>query len=156
MPEEWGGDTITVKMSAKKGEGIDELLEMILLVAEMADLHAEASASRVAGSVIEAKVDRGKGPVATVLIQRGTLKIGTPVVAGEAFGKVKAMFDDKGERITKAGPATPVEILGLSTTPQAGDQLESVKDEREARAIAEKRARESRDERMASSTQDHS
>ena len=152
MAEEWGGDTITIKMSAKKGEGIDELLEMILLVAEMADLHAEASASKVSGSVIEAKVDRGRGPVATVLIQRGTLKIGTPVVAGEAFGKVKAMFDDNGERITKAGPATPVELVGLSTTPQAGDKLESAKDEREARAIAEKRALESRDERMAAST----
>lgn len=152
VAEEWGGDTITVKMSAKKGEGVDELLEMILLVAEMADLHAEASASRVQGSVIEAKVDRGKGPVATVLIQRGTLKIGTPVVAGQAFGKVKAMFDDKGDRISKAGPATPVELVGLSTAPQAGDKLESAKDEREARAIAEKRALESRDERMAAST----
>jgi len=152
VPEEWGGDTITVKMSAKQGEGIDELLEMILLVSEMADLHAEASASRVLGSVIEAKVDRGKGPVATVLIQRGTLKIGTAVVAGEAYGKVKAMFDDKGERITKAGPATPVELVGLSTAPQAGDHLESVKDEREARSIAEKRARESRDEKLAAAT----
>lgn len=152
MAEEWGGDTITVKMSAKKGEGIDELLEMILLVAEMADLHAEASASRVVGSVVEAKVDRGKGPVATLLIQRGTLKIGTAVVAGAAFGKIKAMFDDKGERLSKAGPATPVEILGLSTTPQAGDQLVSVKDEREARAIAEKRAQENRDEKLASTT----
>lgn len=152
VAEEWGGDTIMVKMSAKKGEGVDELLEMILLVAEMADLHAEASASRVAGSVIEAKVDRGKGPVATVLIQKGTLKIGTPVIAGEAFGKIKAMFDDKGEKLSKAGPATPVEILGLSTTPSAGDILESVKDDREARVIADKRARESRDERMAASS----
>ena len=152
VPEEWGGDTITVKISAKQGQGIDELLEMILLVAEMADLHAEASASRVQGSVIEAKVDRGKGPVATVLIQRGTLKIGAPVVAGETFGKVKAMFDDKGERISKAGPATPVELVGLSTTPQAGDLLESAKDERDARATAEKRAQESRDERMATTT----
>lgn len=151
VAEEWGGDTIMVKMSAKKREGIDELLEMILLVAEMADLHAEASASRVQGSVIEAKVDRGKGPVATVLIQRGTLKVGTPVVAGQAFGKIKAMFDDKGEKISKAGPATPVELLGLSTAPQAGDVLESAKDDKEARVIAEKRARESRDERMAAS-----
>lgn len=152
VAEEWGGDTITVKLSAKKGEGIDELLEMILLVAEMADLHAEASASKVMGSVIEAKVDRGKGPVSTVLIQKGTLKIGAPVVAGEAYGKVKAMFDDKGERINKAGPATPVELVGLSSTPQAGDLLESAKDERSARSIAEKRAQESRDERMATTT----
>lgn len=149
VAEEWGGDTIMVKVSAKQRQGIDELLEMILLVAEMADLKAEASASRVVGSVIEAKVDRGKGPVATVLIQRGTLKVGTPVVAGEAYGKVKAMLDDKGERLTKAGPATPVEILGLSTTPQAGDRLESVKNDREARAIAEKRAQETRQERIA-------
>ena len=150
MAEEWGGDTIIVKMSAKKGEGIDELLEMILLVSEMADLKAEVSTSKVAGSVIEAQVDRGKGPIATVLIQKGTLKVGTAVVAGEAYGKVKAMLDDKGERITKAGPSTPVEILGLSTAPQAGDKLESAKDDREARAIAEKRAQESRVERMAS------
>ena len=150
MAEEWGGDTIVVKMSAKQGEGIDELLEMILLVAEMADLKAEVSTSKVAGSVIEAQVDRGKGPIATVLIQKGTLKVGTAVVAGEAYGKIKAMLDDKGERITKAGPSTPVEILGLSSAPQAGDKLESVKDDREARIVAEKRAQESRIERMAS------
>ena len=150
MPEEWGGDTIVVKMSAKQGEGIDELLEMILLVSEMADFKAEVSASKVAGSVIEAQVDRGKGPIATVLIQKGTLKVGTAVVAGEAYGKIKAMLDDKGERITKAGPSTPVEILGLSSAPQAGDRLESAKDDREARAIADKRAQESRIERMAS------
>ncbi|MCX8053527.1 MAG: translation initiation factor IF-2 [Armatimonadetes bacterium] len=151
-PEEWGGDTICVKVSAKTGEGIDELLEMILLVAEMLDLQAEVSTSRVVGSVIEAKVDRGRGPVATVLVQRGTLKVGAPVVAGETYGKVKAMIDDKGERLTKAGPATPVEVLGLSAAPQAGDRLESVKDEREARAIAEKRAQERRQERIAAST----
>ncbi len=152
MPEEWGGDTITVKISAKQGTGIDELLEMILLVAEMMDLKAEVSASKVVGSVIEAKVDRGRGPVATVLIQRGTLKLGTPIVAGETYGKVKAMFDDKGERITKAGPATPVEVLGLSSAPQAGDKLESAKDEREARAIAERRAQEARQRRISESS----
>jgi translation initiation factor IF-2 len=152
MPEEWGGDTITVKISAKQGTGIDELLEMILLVAEMQDLKAEVSANRVVGSVIEAKVDRGRGPVATVLIQRGTLKLGTPIVAGETYGKVKAMFDDKGERITKAGPATPVEVLGLSAAPQAGDKLESAKDEREARAIAERRAQEARQRRISESS----
>ncbi len=149
VPEEWGGDTIMVKVSAKMGDGIDELLEMILLVAEMADLHAEVSTTRVSGNVIEAQVDRG-GSMATVLIERGTLKIGTPVVAGETYGKVKAMFDYKGERITKAGPATPVAILGLSSAPAAGDKLESAKDEREARSIAEKRATESRRVRMGS------
>ena len=151
-PEEWGGDTITVKISAKQGQGIDELLEMILLVAEMQDLHAEVSTSKVVGSVIEAQLDRGRGPVATVLVQRGTLKVGTAVVAGETYGKVKAMIDDKGERLTKAGPATPVEVLGLSAAPQAGDRIESAKDDREARAIADKRAQERRQERMAAST----
>lgn len=152
MPEEWGGDTIMVKVSAKKKEGIDELLEMILLVAEIADLQAEVSASKVIGNVIDAQVDRGRGPVATVLIEKGTLKQGAAVVAGEAHGKVKAMFNDKGERITKAGPATPVEVLGLSEAPQAGDKLESVKSDRDARAIADKRAQESRQIRMAEST----
>ncbi|MCX6345673.1 MAG: translation initiation factor IF-2 [Armatimonadetes bacterium] len=152
MPEEWGGDTICVQTAAKAGQGIDELLEMILLVSEMADLHAEVSASKVAGTVIEAQVDKGRGPVATALIEKGTLKIGAAIVAGEAFGKVKAMFNDKGERLTKAGPSTPVEILGLSTAPQAGDKLASAKDEREARAIADKRAMESRAERMAFTT----
>ena len=149
VPEDWGGDTVMVPISAKQRQGIDELLEMIVLVADMADLRAEASASKVVGSVVEAQLDRGKGPVATVLIQRGTLRVGTPVVAGEAYGKVKAMLDEHGERLTKAGPSTPVEILGLSTTPQAGDKLESVKDEREARLIAEKRAQESRTQRMS-------
>ena len=152
VPEEWGGDTIMVKISATQGEGIDELLEMILLVAELADLEAEVSASKVVGSVIEAKVDRGKGPTATVLIQRGTLKVGTTVVAGEASGRVKAMLDEKGERLTKAGPSTPVELMGLSSAPRAGDQLVSAKNDREARAIAEKRAHESREQRMAART----
>lgn len=152
VAEEWGGDTVMVKTSAKNKEGIDELLEMILLVAEMQDLKAEVSSSRVSGTVIEAQVDRGRGPVATVLIDKGTLKIGTPVVAGEAYGRVRAMYSDSGEKLTKAGPATPVEVVGLSTTPQAGDRLESVKDEREARQLAEKRAQESRQERMAESS----
>lgn len=152
MPEEWGGDTIVVKTSAKKKEGIDELLEMILLVSDMQELEAEVSTSRVLGSVIEAKVDRGRGPVATVLISRGTLKVGAAVVAGETYGKVKAMFDDKGEKLMKAGPATPVEVLGLSSAPNAGDKFESAKDEREARSIAEKRAQESRQDRMAESS----
>ncbi len=149
VAEDWGGDTITVQMSAKQGEGIEDLLEMIQLVAEMQDLQAEASSSKVVGSVVEAQVDRGRGPVATVLIQKGTLKLGAPVVAGETYGRVKAMFNDKGERLTKAGPATPVEVLGLSSAPQAGDKLESAKDDRDARAIAEKRAQESRQQRMA-------
>ena len=152
MPEEWGGDTIVVKMSAKQRKGIDELLEMILLVAEMGDFKAEVSSSKVAGTVIEAQVDRGRGPVATVLIQRGTLKIGTAIVAGETHGKIKAMFNDKGERITKAGPSTPVEILGLSAAPAAGDKIESVKNDKEARNIADARAQEKRQQRIAAKT----
>ncbi len=152
LPEEWGGDTICVKVSAKQGEGIEDLLEMIQIQAEMLELESEVSTSKVVGSVVEAQVDPRRGPVATVLVQKGTLKIGTPVVAGETYGKVKAMFDDKGERMTKAGPATPVEVLGLSSTPAAGDKMESAKDDREARAIAEKRAQESRQERMAATS----
>jgi len=149
MPEAWGGDTIMVEISAKQGINIDELLEMILLVADMQELTAPASAKDVEGTIIEAKVDKGKGPVATVLVQKGTLRIGTPVVAGTAYGKVKAMLDENGERVYKAGPATPVEILGLSHPPLAGDVLTSVKDEKEARQIAEKREAEARAERMA-------
>jgi translation initiation factor IF-2 len=152
LAEEWGGDTIVVKTSAKNKEGIEDLLEMILLVSDMQELEAEVSTSRVSGTVIEAKVDRGRGPVATVLINRGTLKVGAAVVAGETFGKVKAMYDDKGEKLTKATPATPVEVVGLSSAPQAGDKFESAKDDREARSVAEKRAQESRHDRMAEST----
>ena len=150
VPEDWGGDTVTVPISAKQGTGIEELLEMILLVAEVAELKGDAS-GLARGTVIEAKLDKFKGPVATVLVSKGTLKVGLPVVAGEAFGKIKAMFDDKGQKVTKAGPATPVEILGLSTVPNAGDPLVSIKDEREARQIAEARQMENRQDRMDSS-----
>lgn len=149
MPEEWGGDTTMVEISAKQGTKISELLEMIILVADMQELTAPASAKDVEGTIIEAKLDRGKGPVATVLVQKGTLKIGSPVVAGQAYGKIKAMLDENGERVFKAGPATPVEILGLSQPPLAGDVLHSAKDDKEARQIAEGRARDSREERMA-------
>jgi len=152
VPEDWGGDTITVEISAKQNLNLDHLLEMILLVADMAELKAEVSANHVKGTVIEAKVDRGKGPVATVLIEKGTLKVGTPVVAGRAYGRVKAMLDDKGERVSKATPAMPVEILGLSEAPSAGDALESVADDRVARQIAESRAQEERKERLGAET----
>ena len=148
VPEDWGGDTIMVEVSAKLKQNLEALLEMILLVADLQELKAEVSTSHVSGTVVEAKVDRGKGPVATVLIEKGTLKIGTPVVAGEAYGRIKAMIDDKGERVNKATPAMPVEILGLSQAPAAGDRLESVKGDREARQIAEGRAMESRQEKM--------
>ncbi|MBI2843838.1 MAG: translation initiation factor IF-2 [Armatimonadetes bacterium] len=149
VPEEWGGDTIMVELSAKEGRNIEELLEMILLVADMQELSAPASAKDVEGTIVEAKLDRGKGPVATVLVQKGTLRVGTPVVAGTAYGKIKAMLDENGERLFKAGPATPVEILGLSRPPLAGDVLVSVKDDRQARQIAEERSHEQRAERMA-------
>jgi translation initiation factor IF-2 len=149
-PEDWGGDTITVELSAKQGTNVDVLLEMILLVADMLELEASASAKDVQGTIIEAKLDRGRGPVATVLVQQGTLKVGTPVVAGAAYGKVKAMFNENGERVFKAGPATPVEILGLSQPPAAGDVLRSVRDEKEAKRLAEERERKDRESRLAS------
>jgi len=152
VPEDWGGDTITVEISAKQGTHIEELLEMILLVADMQELSASASAKDVEGTIVEAKIDRGKGPVATVLVQKGTLKVGTPVVAGAAYGKVKAMLDENAERVFKAGPATPVEILGLSQPPLAGDVLVSVKDEKEGRHVAEGRRREAREQRIAAET----
>ncbi len=147
VPEEWGGDTVMCEVSAKTGEGIPHLLEMILLVADLADLQAEASGT-VHGAIVEAKLDKGRGPVATVLIQQGTLKVGVPVVAGQSYGKVKAMFDENGQRVTKAGPSTPVEILGLSSVPMAGDILVSAKSEKDAKQIAERRMQASRSERM--------
>ncbi len=152
IPEEWGGDTIAVKISAKERQNIEEILEMILLVAEMGDFQSEVSVNKFQGTVVEAQVDRGRGPVATILVQRGTLKVGQSVVAGEAFGKVKAMFDDKGERVTKASPATPVEVLGLSEAPPAGEIVHGVKDDKEARQIAEQRQQDSRKVRMDAKT----
>ena len=152
MCEEWGGDTICVEISAKKKINLDELLEMVLLVADMAELKAEVSASKVQGAVIEAHMEQGRGVVATVLIQKGTLKVGTSIVAGESYGKVRAMFDYKGEKLMKAGPSTPVEITGLNTAPGAGDIIVSVKNDKEAKQIADKRAKKSKDERLASKT----
>jgi len=136
IPEEWGGDTIFVEVSALKKIGIDSLLEMILIVAELQDL--KANPNRMAkGTVIEAQLDKGRGPVATVLIQNGTLNIGDAIVAGKVYGKVRAMMDDKGKRIKKAGPSTPVEIIGFSEVPEAGDILYVVKDEKTAKEISE-------------------
>ncbi len=138
IPEDWGGDTIFVPVSAIKKEGIKDLLEMILLVAEMEEL--KANPDRLAsGIVIEAKLDKGRGPVATVLINKGTLKIGDSIVAGLCYGKVRAMINDTGKRVKKAGPSTPVEVLGLSNVPDAGDVFNILKDEKEARIISEKR-----------------
>lgn len=136
IPEDWGGDTICVPVSAKTKEGIDNLLEMILLVAEMQEL--KANPDRPAkGIIIEAKLDKGRGPVATVLVQKGTLHIGDAIVAGTAYGKVRAMIDDKGRKVKSASPSIPVEVLGLSEVPNAGDILYCVEDDKKARQIAE-------------------
>ncbi len=139
VPEEWGGDTIVVPVSAVKGEGLEELLEMILLLAEVEEL--KANPDRMArGTVIEAELDKGRGPVATVLIEDGTLNVGEPVICGSISGRVRAMINERGERVKSAGPSTPVEILGLNDVPMAGDRFQVVSDERVARQVAEKRA----------------
>ncbi len=138
VPEEWGGDTICVEVSAKQKINIDGLLEMVLLVAEMKEL--KANPNRLAkGTVIEAQLDKGRGPVATLLVQNGTIKVGDIVVAGTAVGRVRAMNDDKGKAIKKAGPSIPVEILGLSEVPDGGDVFYVVEDERKAREVVEAR-----------------
>ncbi len=134
VPEDWGGDTITVKVSALQGTGIDELLEYILLVADVQDLKANPKAE-ASGVVIEANLDKGKGPVATLLVQNGTLRTGNCIVVGTACGRVRALLSDSGERIQKAEPSTPVEILGLSEVPQAGDYFEVVQNEKEMKSI---------------------
>ena len=139
IPEAWGGDTPFVEVSAKQQMGIDELLEMILLVAEVLELKANPSAT-ARGVVVEANLDRGRGPVATVLVQRGTLKVGDAVVVGTAHGRVRALVDPKGRHIHQAGPADPVEILGLNSVPAAGDDFKVMDDDRAARQIAEERA----------------
>ena len=138
VPEEWGGDTICVNISAKFNQNIDELLEMVTLVADMKELKANPN-RRAKGTVIEAQLDKGRGPVATVLVQNGTLKQGDIVVAGTATGRVRAMVDDRGNQVKKAGPSVPVEIIGLSEVPEGGDILYAVDDERKAKAVVEKR-----------------
>lgn len=139
VPEEWGGDTIFVDVSAKKHINLGELLEMILLVADVQELKANPKAP-ARGICIEAKLDRGRGPVATVLINKGTLHVGDSVIIGTAYGKVRAMNDDKGNPVRQATPAQPVEVVGLSSLPQAGEELRFVEDEKVARRIAEERA----------------
>lgn len=139
--EEWGGDVICVPISAKSGEGIPELLENLLIVAEVMELRANPD-RRAVGLVIEAEMDKSKGPLATVLIQAGTLKVGDSIVTGNTWGKVKAMFNYQGKHIRKAGPATPVEIMGLNSVPEAGDELRTVTDERAAKVLIEKIKRE--------------
>ncbi|WP_371320162.1 translation initiation factor IF-2 [Chengkuizengella axinellae] len=147
VPEEWGGDTIFVNVSAKQGEGLDELLEMILLVSEVEELKANPD-KRARGTVIEAELDKGRGPVARVLVQQGTLEIGNVFVAGVCFGRVRAMVNDKGRRIKVAGPSTPVELTGLTEVPQAGDPFIVFEEEKKAKAIADKRATEVRQQEM--------
>ena len=138
-PEEWGGETIFVDVSAKKNQNIDNLLEMILLVAEVQELKAVPKGNAY-GNVIESRIDKGRGPVATVLIKHGTLKIGDSFVAGMASGRVRALFDDQGNKVKEATPAQPIEILGFNSTPKAGDIFRVVETDKEAREIAEKRA----------------
>ncbi len=135
VPEEWGGDVITIPVSAKNDIGIEDLLEMILMVAEMEELKANPNRTAI-GTIIEAQLDKGKGPVATVLVQKGTLRFGDIVVSGVTHGKIRAMFDDKGKRIKKAGPSIPVQILGLSEVPESGDTLYVVEDDKTARNYA--------------------
>ncbi len=134
--EDWGGQTIMVPVSAHTGEGLDELLDMILLVAEMRELRANAN-RKARGLILEAQLDKGRGPVATVLVQKGTLKVGDNVAVGTAYGRVRAMVDDKGRRVKEAGPSTPVEILGLNDVPQAGEIFVATNNEKEARTMAE-------------------
>ena len=136
LAEDWGGDTICVPVSAVSKEGIDNLLEMIILVAEMKELKANHN-KKARGTVIEAKLDKGRGSVATVLVQSGTLKVGDPVVAGSTYGKIRAMMNDKGQKVKSAGPSIPVEILGLSEVPSAGDSFYVAKSDKQARQVAE-------------------
>ena len=145
VPEEWGGDVICVPVSALTGDGIDTLLETVLLVAEVKEL--KANPDRAAkGAVIEARLDKGRGPIATLLVQNGTLKAGDVVVAGTAVGRVRAMTDDRGRKVNAAGPSVPVEIMGLSEVPTAGDIFNAVSDERLARELVEQRKQEAKEE----------
>ena len=143
VPEEWGGDTICVPISALKGQGIDNLLEMILLVADMKDLKANPN-KQAKGTVLEARLDKTKGTVVSMLIQRGELNIGDTIVVGDMVSKIRAMKDDKGRKVKSAGPSTPVEVLGLSHVPQTGDIFYEVDDEKTAKHLIGKRKAEAR------------
>jgi translation initiation factor IF-2 len=151
VSEDWGGDTIFVPLSAKTGEGVDDLLEMVLLMAEVQEYKANPN-RRARGVVIEAELDKGRGAVATVLIQNGTLKIGDSIVVGNYFGKIRAMINDRGRRMKIALPSTPVEILGISDVPKAGDPFMVFEDEKKGRAIAEKRLNKQREEERGINT----
>ena len=148
VPEEWGGDTVCVPVSALTGRGIEDLLENVLIIAEMKQLKANPN-RKAKGIVIEARLDKGKGPVATVLVQNGTLHTGDTVIAGTAVGHVRAMNDENGKTMKSAGPSVPVEIIGLSEVPTSGDEFNAVEDERMARELAEKRRAKSRQEMLS-------
>ena len=151
VSEEWGGDTIFVPISAKKKINIDNLLEMVLLVADMKELKANPN-KQAKGVVIEAKLDKSKGPVATMLVQRGTLDIGDTILVGSVIGRIRTMTDDKGHKVKKAGPSTPVEITGLADVPEAGDTFYEVKDEKTAKHLMERRKRQARDKALKASS----
>ncbi|MBQ7876121.1 MAG: translation initiation factor IF-2 [Clostridia bacterium] len=151
VPEEWGGDVVCVEVSAKQNIGIDNLLEMLTLTAELKELKANPN-RQAKGTVVESKLDKGRGPVATVLVQNGTLKSGDIIVAGTAVGRVRAMTDHKGKKIKEAGPSTPVEIIGLSETPEGGDTFYVVDDERAARNVVEARKQKIKDEKVKAAT----
>ncbi len=151
VPEEWGGDTIMVPVSAKKGVGIDDLLDMILLVAEMAELKANPNRN-AKGKVIESKLDKGRGPVATLLVQAGTLHVGDFLIVGTTQGRIRAMFDYKGRSLKTAGPSMPVEILGLNEVPEAGDDYIAVDNEKLAKQVADKRQKEKHQQEIARNT----
>ena len=146
VPEEWGGETIVCKISAKQGIGIENLLEMVLLTADMQELKANPN-RQAKGAVIEAKLDRGRGPVATVLVQNGTLHAGDTVIAGKAVGRVRVMTDERGRKLENAGPSVPVEIIGLGEVPDAGDIFYAVDNERMARELVEQRKEKEKEER---------
>ena len=151
VPEEWGGDTIFVPISAKNNINIDQLLEMVLLQADMLELKANPN-KQSKGIVIEARLDKGKGTVATMLVQRGTLNVGDTIIVGSSIGRIRNMVDDKGKKVKKAGPSTPVEVTGLTDIPEAGDTFYEVKDEKTAKHLIEKRKREAREKAINSST----
>ena len=148
VPEAWGGDTIVVEMSALEGLGVDDLLDQLNVVAELEELQANPT-GRAKGIVLEANLDKGRGPVATILVDKGELKVGDPIVAGPAWGRVRAMINDRGEQVKVAGPSTPVEVLGLSSVPEAGDEFRAAPDEKIARTVGEAREhhRKIRDQR---------
>ncbi|MGC8781756.1 MAG: translation initiation factor IF-2 [Anaerolineae bacterium] len=148
VPEEWGGDTVMVPVSARTGQNLDLLLEMILLVADMQELKANPNRPAV-GTVLEARMDRGRGPVATVLVSNGTLRVGEYVLSGTVFGKVRNMFDDQGNPVREAGPATPVEVLGLDALPEVGDSIQVVTDLAKAKQIVMYREQKAREQAMA-------